>query len=243
MTTQRQRRAARMICLLLAAVLLSVTPSISQAQSAGSCGASGGGSGAIVLDGQFSDWAGQSCIPDPVADCSNGRADLVSFFFTTPPNDPSAYFMVETATGANQPLGLRLRIDTNNDGVYTSAIDRIIEIRYQPGQNDSDVEIDLLDGEREKVAEIARDEDWGESRAEGSNRVEWGVTLAQLGVPVGQPIRMMLQSRGGSPSGGSWCDSTQEVQWSPADALGPVLLAAVLVGGAVLAARRRRGRV
>jgi hypothetical protein len=242
MINRSQRSLRALIAIATVAATLIAGPSSLRAQSSGSCGAPGGSPGAIVLDGQFTDWAGQPCIPDPVADCGNGRADLVSFFFTTPPNDPTAYFMAETNTGANQPLGLRLQIDTNNDGVYTSAVDRIILIRYQPRQGGSEVEIDLLDGEEEKVAEIARGEDWGESREEGSNRVEWGVSLAQLGVPVGQPIRMILSSRGGSSGGGSLCDSTQEVQWSPADALGPVLLAAVLVGGALVAARRRRGR-
>ena len=43
--------AARVLCLLLVGALLAATPSFSQAQSTGSCGASGGGSGAIVLDG------------------------------------------------------------------------------------------------------------------------------------------------------------------------------------------------
>lgn len=238
----RPRIASHMIVFLALSMLFGI-PGTLFAQQASSCGAAGTSAGAITLDSNFSDWAGQPCVPDPVDDCDNNRADLVSLFFASPPNDSNIYFMAETAAGANQPLGLRIQIDTNNDGIYTSAVDRIILVRYQAKQNDSEVEVDLLDGQEEDVAEIARGADWGESRLEGSNRVEWGVSLAQLGVQAGQPIRMLMQSRGGSANGNSWCDTTQEIQWSPADALGPVLLLVIGLSVAFVAARLRGRRV
>jgi hypothetical protein len=233
----RQRGAVHVVVFLALSMILLSMPTMSHAQSAGSCGATGSSASTIMLDGQFSDWAGQPCISDPADDCQNDRVDLVSFFFTTVPNDPTAYFMAETASGANQPLGLRLQIDTDNDGIYTSAVDRIVLLRYQPNNNGSGVDVDLLDGQEGNVAEIAHGANWGESQ-EG-NHVEWGVSLAQLGVQAGQPLRMVLASQGGNDQGNSWCDETQEVQWSPADALGPALLLVIVLGVAVLAARRR----
>jgi hypothetical protein len=236
----KQRNPLSISMFLMLSLLLLSMPPVSHAQSAGSCGAAGSPSNTITLDGRFLDWMGQPCVPDPVGDCSSSQADLVGFFFMFSPNNSTSYFMAQTAAIV-QTLTLRLQIDTNNDGVYTSAVDRIVEMRYQPTQNGSKVEIDLLDGRREKVAELARGEDWGASLAEGGNQVEWGVNLTQLGIPVGQPIRMQLQSQAGN--GNSWCDTTPEVQWSPADALGWGLLLVILLGVAGLAAWKRTRQV
>ncbi|MBX0329057.1 hypothetical protein K2Z83_15365 [Oscillochloris sp. ZM17-4] len=237
MTHAQPWTSAVLLIALGAALLLSPAPA--RAQGAGSCGATGTSGGAIVLDGQFGDWGGQSCIPDPADDCSSSRADLAGFFFATVADDPTAYFMAETFGGSNQTLSLQLRIDTNNDGSYSSAADRIVVVSYKPGKNSSKVDIDVLDGRGEKVAEISRDVDWGESQADGGHRVEWGVSFAQLGIQAGQTMRMTLDSKQGNGGGSGWCDSSQEVQWSPADALGLGLLLVIVLGVAGLAARMR----
>ncbi|HWQ12747.1 MAG TPA: hypothetical protein VNL77_08105, partial [Roseiflexaceae bacterium] len=210
------------------------------AQGGAGCPWPGAPGGPIVLDGQFDDWPGRACIADPPGDCGNERLDTIALFNATNPDDPTAYFMVQTLEGATQPLGLRLMIDTNDDGVYTSAVDRRVEVRYQPQANDSSVDVALYDGAGAFLGTIASDADWGESLDEGGRRVEWGVSFAQLGITAGQAIRFRLESRGGNTPGSNACDATDEVQWSPADALGLALLALALGAGAVVAARRRR---
>lgn len=234
------RGGAIAAALLVLGVAIMWPPQRVFAQDSGSCGAGGGAAGPIALDGDFGDWAGQPCLPDPIGDCQREGLDLAGFFFATADDDPSAYFMAETTQGTNQPLGLQLHIDADNDGVYSSTVDRIIQLRYQPTQRASRVDVDLLDGQGQPIATIASNADWGESRAEGSSRVEWGVSFAQLGIQTGQTLRMYLESQGGNDHGGGWCDSTEEVQWSPADALGTVLLLSIIVVVASLAAYLRK---
>lgn len=196
--------------------------------------------GPIVLDGQFGEWAGQPAISDPAGDCGQEGADIVSFAFGTNPDDSTAYFMATRAVGSNQPLGLRLLLDTNNNGNYSEPSDRIVEVRYQTQNTDSRVDVTLLDGTGAALATIANNANWGDSNASGGTRIEWGVSFAQLGILAGQAVRMTLHARQGNIAGTSTCDGTAEVQWSPADALGWGLLALALIGGAGWLAHQRR---
>jgi hypothetical protein len=194
----------------------------------------------IVLDGDLSEWDCQPFVTDPADDCQNEQIDLITFAFGNNPDDPTAYFMAERNTSANQPLGLRLLIDTNNNGDYIEATDRLIAIRYQPTRSASRVDVELYDGNGTFLAQIASNADWGESRNEGARRVEWGVSFAQLGVLAGQAIRMRLEALPGNNNGTAVCDTIDEIQWSPADALSIVLLAVLIGVGAFWFAQRRR---
>lgn len=216
--------------------------------------------GTIVLDSQFGDWAGQTCVPDPAGDAPPER-DVLQFCFANNPNDPTAYFMVERASSPKK-LRLALLIDTNNDGVYNDPQDRMVVVEYKPTGNASQVTVWIYDGTGNNGTSLANKVDWGESKQEGGQRVEWGVSFAALGIVPGQTINMTLvTSNAAEPDEAAEelcedvpppCDPVQEllnnaddtvapVQWSPADALGPVLLSLVLVGGAgVLAYRRRK---
>jgi hypothetical protein len=68
--------------------------------------------------------------------------------------------------------------------------------------------------------------------------VEWGVPFADLGISAGQPLRLYIASR----TGESESDTTGEVQWSPADALGPLLLAGIVCGASAWLAKRKSSR-
>jgi hypothetical protein len=195
----------------------------------------------IVLDGQFLDWIGQPNVSDAIGDCAKPELDLTKVLFATNPNDSTAYFMTERLLGINQPLGLRLYIDTNNNGSYSEPTDRIVKIRYAPDLFSSQVDVDIHTGTDAFLKTIANDVDWGEGLVLGARHVEWGVSFADMGITAGQPIRMYLESRPGSTSGGNRCDITAEVQWSPANALGLPLLALVLCAGAIAMSRRKRG--
>jgi hypothetical protein len=189
----------------------------------------------IILDGAFADWVGQSGITDPVGDASRPFDDLTGFYFATNPDDSTAYFMAERVS-SNSPLNLVLLIDTNDDGVYDDPGDRYITVSYNPQGNSSSVEVMVYNGTGGFVSLVTGGSDWGESGREGGSRVEWGVSFADLGLSAGQAIRMVLESHQGSAT----ADTTEEVQWSPANALGWALIAILVAGGATWLTRQRR---
>ena len=192
--------------------------------------------GPIVLDGQFADWNGQPGISDPQGDGGGNTTDLLMFSFAAVDNDDTAYFMVQRG-GGSQWFDCTLLIDTNNDGIYTDLDDRMIVVSYKPKGNSSTVSVDVHDGTGGYLFS-AGSGDWGETTKEGGSRLEFGVVFSDLGIAAGQPIRMILQSMSGSQV----MDATDEVQWSPANALGWVLLGGiVLAGSAGMAWVRQRG--
>lgn len=206
--------------------------------------------GPIVLDGQFGDWAGQPNVPDPQGDAITD-ADVLAFYFGNNPDDETAYFMVQRMS-SNKWLFLKLYIDTNNNEVYAEPQDRIVLVQYKPTGNGSQVDVSLLTGTYQFIKTIAGGADWGESIHEGGQRVEWGVSFADLGILPGQTIRMTLlattniQGCGFDgtdfPISDNYCvDTVNEVQWSPANALGrPLAFLLALAGGVFLAWQRRR---
>ncbi len=183
--------------------------------------------GPIVLDGQFNDWVGQSCITDPQGDQTAGAStDIKTFCFATNPNDSTLYFMAERWVGGNKKITYRLNLDTNQDGI----VDRVVEVEYKPKKTSSEVEVTVFDGNGNKIQKTADDMDWGQSRNEGAYKVEWGVPMDILGITAGQAVDMWLDSSSGE--GKKVSDTTQPVTWSPADALGYGLLLLIALGGA-----------
>lgn len=192
----------------------------------------------IVLDGAFEDWAGQICIPDPAGDAASLESDLLNFCFATNPDDPTAYFMVERPNSKGW-MEIWLYLDTNNNGLYQEATDRRVRVSYKPQGNHSGVDVSLYTGTGNFLGNIATGMDWGESMHDNGRQVEWGVSLDSLGLQAGQPIRMFVQTM----LGGTISDSTVEVQWSPANALGiPILAGILLVGSAWFVHQRRRAQ-
>jgi uncharacterized membrane protein len=191
--------------------------------------------GAIVLDGQFGDWAGMPNIADPSGDASAPQNDLTAFYFATNPGEEKAYFMAERGLASSDDFILRLAIDTDNDGVYNEPNDRVITINYWMVPPKSKVEINLYDGTGQYLKSVAKNVDWGETRP--GRRVEWGVSFVDLGIVPNQTLRMILTSLNGSNPD----DSTSETQWSPADALGwPLIVLLVLAGSGWLAWQHRK---
>lgn len=192
----------------------------------------------IVLDGAFGDWAGQICIPDPPGDAASQESDLLNFCFANNPDDPTAYFMVERPNSKGW-MEIWLLLDTNNNGLYQEASDRRVRVSYKPQGNHSSVDVALYNGTGGFLGNIATGMDWGESMHDSGARVEWGVSLASLGISAGQPIRMLAQTT----LGGTISDSTVEVQWSPANALGiPILAGILLAGSAWFVHQHRKAR-
>lgn len=248
-TCRRRTRCLRDVAILVLAVIALALESAAAVYAAGP----------IVLDGQFGDWAGQPNVPDPQGDAITD-ADVLAFYFGNNPNDETAYFMVQRMNSKKR-LILLLRIDTNNNGVYAEPQDRIVFVRYKPTGNGSKVDVTLLAGTGQFIKTIASGADWGESSHEGGQRVEWGVSFADLGILPGQTIRMTLMATTNSKGCGfdddfegnefeelldhdedrGCIDFVNEVQWSPANALGrPLVFVLALAGGVFLAWQRRR---
>ena len=178
------------------------------------------GAGNIVLDGQFSDWAGQSCIPDPSGDVTDPQADITLFCFATNPGVSNAYFSAQTVDSSNN-MTYFLYIDANNDGNFNDPSDIVVTIDYKPTGKKSRVTVSWPGGSDQG--------DWGDSKQSGALNVEWYVPFSAMGISAGQPIQMYLASS-------YWAgvlDTTAIVQWSPADALGWIMLGVILVGASV----------
>jgi hypothetical protein len=223
----RRRLHARSVATALL-VLLALLLAAPEARAAGT----------IALDGLFGDWAGQTYVDDEQGDGKNDGTDLQRFYFSTNPDDETAYFMAERWDGWAKPIMLRLYVDTNNNGIYNESVDRLVEVWYRPNQNDSSVDVDCYNGSGAFLSNIISNANWGESVGEGARRVEWGVSFALLGTLPGQPVRVELETS----NGGDVADFAPEVQWSPADGLGLPLLAALALAGAVGLAYQRRCR-
>jgi len=181
-------------------------------------------SGAIVLDGQFADWLGQPSVPDVQGDAQTSHSDLSTFFFTNNPDQDYLYFMAERWNPGSQGLELSLSIDTNNNGIYSEAGDRLISVTYHPNQGGRTY-VNLYDGQGSLLRQITDKAYWGEPGP--GTRVEWGVTFTDLGIAPYQTIRMQLVSNHGT----QLSDGVAEVQWSPANALGYWLLALLTIAG------------
>jgi hypothetical protein len=188
----------------------------------------------IVLDGLFSDWAGQPNVGDPQGDARSNPTDLRTFYFADNPGVEAAYFMAERWQGSSQGMTLRLSVDTGNDGNYGGTGDRLVVIDYVPLLNGR-VRVSLYDGTGRYLKTVAGNARWGEAGSQG-RRVEWGVSFADLGIQPFQTIRLRLVSMQGIRVS----DEIAEVQWSPANALGWPLLALLAAAGAGWLARRRR---
>jgi len=190
-------------------------------------------SGSIVLDGLFDDWIGQPNVPDPQGDAQTSHSDIAALYFTNNPDQDYLFFLAERWNPGSEGLDLKLFIDTNNNGDNTEIVDRIIEVQYHPNQ-DGRTYVDLYDGAGGYLYQIADLVPWGEPGK--GRKVEWGVTFTDLGIAPYQTIRIQLVSY----SGNKVSDGVAEVQWSPANALGWLLLVVLGASGLFIVYSRRK---
>ena len=178
------------------------------------------GAGNIVLDGQFGDWAGQPCISDPGGDAADPGTDITLFCFATNPGVSNAYFRAQLAD-STKDVTYFLYIDANNNGNFNDLSDIVVTIDYQPTGNGLKVTVSWPGG--------SDGGDWGDCKQAGALNDEWYVPFSAMGISAGQPIQMYLASSNGS----GVSDTTGVVQWSPANALGWVLLGIIFIGASV----------
>ncbi|MCB2178841.1 hypothetical protein KQH61_05455 [bacterium] len=185
----------------------------------------------ITLDGSFDDWDGQPCISDPLGDASSASNDLTTFCFVSDQEAELAYFMIERDKETNKPLTSIILIDNNNDGDYTDPEDRAIEVVYNANQNSTKVDVDIFDGTGALISTVATGANWGQTGSDGASRVELGASFADLGFAPGATVAVSMYVI--SMQGNTVDDGSAEIQWTPADALGPVLLAGILLAASL----------
>jgi hypothetical protein len=188
-----------------------------------------------VLDSLFCDWIGKSHVTDPIGDEYCGQSDIVGFYWANNPNDPTNYWMIERKPSTVKGT-CYLYVDTNNNGNYGEHIDRLIIVEYTPLATSSSVVVTIKYADNKKNIRVYENQDWGESLAEGGRKVEFKATFADLGIGVGQTIRMKVKCECDD-----WCPNSGDIQWSPVSILGYPLLAAFFIG-AVVFVWHRKGR-
>jgi hypothetical protein len=196
--------------------------------------------GPITIDGSFSDWAGQAFLTDPFDDQESGHEyDLHEMYWANNLNEEVNYHMIKRHTTDGDPFDgdngqekhghYLLYIDGNNNGDFTESSDRIVEIHYDP-KKDGQVKVKVRAADSPAVISDTSQNNWGETKGEGGLRVEFGLSWDDLGIDLGDVIRMYLISYKGKvhdPEERDRLPDTGDIQWSPASIFGPVLLAIV----------------
>ena len=200
-------------------------------------------SGVITVDGNFSDWGGQSFISDACDDQTGGnqKHDLHEFYWANNLNEEVNYHMIKRHTddddcdpfdGDNEQEDdgkFILFIDTNNNGNFFEAGDRKVEIKHEP-EDGGRVRVKVRRADDNGVISDSGWNDWGETEGEGGLRLEFALDWNDLGISLGDVIRMYLTTYSGglgNPSIKDRLPDSGDVQWSPASIFGPVMLAIV----------------
>lgn len=143
----------------------------------------------IVLDGDFSDWTGQMYITDPTGDAAIHHRDITAFYWANNPDDETCYWMLERVP-ASSTVRYAVLIDTNNNGIFNEHDDRLVQVVYNPRGQDSRVKMIVRYGDTGQKISSVYNQDWGESINEGGRKVEFSVSFDDLGMGIGQTIRM-----------------------------------------------------
>ncbi len=175
----------RAAALLAALLLLLVASAPNRAFAAGS----------IVMDGSFEDWEGRAHLADP-RDAHHDTYDLENLYWANNPNQDRLYFMIERYEPENhqdqkKEVYYCLFIDTDNNGRFDDANDRVVDITYEPDKSEErgQVTVEVWRGE---VRVGRRQGRWGESAEDGGSRAEFYVTFNEIGTGPGYVIRMVL---------------------------------------------------
>ena len=143
----------------------------------------------ITLDSDFSDWTGQMYITDPTGDATDGDKDITAFYWANNPDDEMCYWMI-ARVNSTKNVNYQVQFDANNDGDFADHVDRLVEVDYKPMNDDSKVTVTVLYADNGRKISETNNNDWGESKNEGASKVEFGASFEDLGISIGQTIRM-----------------------------------------------------
>ena len=211
-------------------------------------------SGTIVIDASFGDWAGQAFLNDPFDDQNGGHErDLHELYWANNLNEEVNYHMIKRHTKDGAPFdgtngqdktgNFILYVDGNNDGDFTGSSDRLVEIKHEPKKNGR-VRVKVRQADNANVISNTGWNDWGETKGEGGLRLEFALSWDDLGISLGDVIRMYLVSytkNVSDPDEHDLLPDSGDIQWSPASIFGPVLLA-IITGFGIFVIWWFRGR-
>lgn len=248
----RIRRRPRGLFLLLA-MAVALSPVLVEATVSG-----------IVLDGSFRDWSGRDHVADLRGDAFRNQADVVNVSWVVTDGGPSIFWMVERqvpgkqgegAAGEGPEVFYEVHVDSNDNGEFLEHGDRVVQVHYVPRNRQGTVNITVRYADTRKVISKATDKDWGEPTSAGGGRVEFAASFSDLGIGIGQPVRMFVTSSDGTyeeSSAGEAQESEMkvidrvpdagEIESAHASVAGTVLLAFVVVTGAAATAYFKRRR-
>jgi hypothetical protein len=205
----------------------------------------------IVIDGQFADWTGKPNITDPAGDVTPITADLTALYWATNPGDPTVYFMVQRnypGASGSQTGYYRVYVDTNCNGNYSEARDRIIYVTYDPTASQGLTTVKIYAGNApSETSQLATHSgNWGDhlgSAPTGGTRTEFGVSYADLGIGSNQQLCFWV---GSFPPNDFGDDTPIDripgsgiITWTPIPALDYPLLALV-IGGVIAVVWKRK---
>jgi hypothetical protein len=192
----------------------------------------------IVLDGEFEDWAGEGWVDDLTGDARSDRTDITRAWWADNDDEESAYWRIDRLPDTRSASYI-IGVDADNDGAVSSSTDRLVTVYYNPQTSGSvvHVSVNAADSAAHLWGPIVTDS--GESDEDGGRSVEVSVPFSVLGINARQPARFYVWSERGLlvdrvPNYG-------DVQWTPVDVLGKVILGlAFVIGLGVI--WRKRGR-
>ena len=189
---------------------------------------------------------------DPYNDQLGGyENDLHELYWANNLNEEVNYHMITRhtqdgvpfdGTNANDKKGkFYLFIDTNNNGDFGESGDRKIEITHE-SNNGGRVKVKVRQSDNNSIISDSGWNFWGESEGAGGLRFEFALDWGDLGISLGDVIRMYLNTYGGKNNDfKDRLPDSGDVQWSPASIFGPVLLA-IITGGGIFVIWWYRGR-
>jgi len=185
----------------------------------------------LSVDGNFDDWNGQANISDPAGDGPTPNVDMLTFYWGTNPDDDHIYWMMqrETPQSGNPRVYYFVFLDTNNNGSYGDSEDRRVEVLYDSGKDDSQVEVTVYTGSGGQISQNSGD--WGDSANEGGARAEWRASFNDLGISPNQTINMYAgASQNQNPDNMDRVPDSGDITWSPVPVLGWIGLMVVIAG-------------
>ena len=90
------------------------------------------------------------------------------------------------------------------------------------------------------ISIVATGVDWGEQGSSGASKVELGVSFVDLGFAPGSAVAVSMYTV--SKQGSSIDDGTAEIQWTPANALGWVLILIIIVAASIIMTQITRSK-
>ncbi len=155
----------------------------------------------IAVDGEFGDWEAQAYIDDPQGDIMNvslqteTAGDTRRLYWGTNKDDENLYFSIIrypslTKQDQKHKITGKIFFDTNDNGDYGEAMDKIGFFRYDPGSGMVAVKVFRVDDQNNSPAwhNIGK---WGEKAAgqEEGLQFEFFFPFEELGIIPNQSIR------------------------------------------------------